>query len=471
MDRVKGWFTFGDHEDENAASVLAIANDYLARRELDEALKQYQRIIKKWPESREAVPSLYAVAHLHQVDEQYFKSFDCYEQLLDDYPGAFSEDKILGRQLRISKQVAELPKSRLAIITGANPTRKAYGMLEKIIERAPDSKPGKAAQQFADSLIDREELPVADSDPLEADTEIDDKDAYEENGEIGKWRLFKRPAENSPSAQLDFANTLRDHGRQRKSTKQYQRLVEQWPSSPEAAQAQLAIGQMLEEKEKFVKAFDAYQDLMDNHAGRFPHDEVLDRQFRIARHLLTARKGKFLFLPGFKAPERAIPLLDKIVSNGPRWHGAAEAQYLIGYAYELNRDYELAVIGYSACEFRYPNSNFSEEAAFSRANCLYLISQESPNDNAAMENAWGTLTLFRSTYPRSSHREVVAAEIDALYFRRAQSAFTKADFYDRIARKPEAALISYRDFVEKFPNSEWTSVAETRIEALSTRYE
>ena len=53
---------------------------------------------------------------------------------------------------------------------------------------------------------------------------------------------------------------------------------------------------------------------------------------------MNTKKGKFLFIPGFDAPERAIPLFEKIVASAPEGQHTAEAYYLTGVANE--RTYE-----------------------------------------------------------------------------------------------------------------------------------
>ena len=46
-------------------------------------------------------------------------------------------------------------------------------------------------------------------------------------------------------------------------------------------------------------------------------------------------------------------------------------------------------------------------------------------------------------------------------------AYDKARYYDLIAKKPKAALIAYRALVSQFPHSDWTGLAQIRIDALS----
>ena len=63
---------------------------------------------------------------------------------------------------------------------------------------------------------------------------------------------------------------------------------------------------------------------------------------------------------------------------------------------------------------------------------------------------------------------VAAVHVDR---RLAESYFEIAQFYDKIEKKPKAALQEYRKLVERFENSEWTDKAKQRIEQLEMNME
>ncbi len=290
---------------------------------------------------------------------------------------------------------------------------------------------------------------------------------YEETQKTHSWFSFNRPSEKTAEAQLDHADQLRDARRWRKASRAYHALVMTWPGAPEAPTAQLRYAEMLQKRGLPEDAFNAYQDLMDRFAGAFPYDEVLARQFEIAKDEMSRRRGKWLLFGGWKAPERAIPMFEKIVQNGPQWANAAEAQYLMGRAYELSEQQELAVGVYLVVQQRYPTSPFAEEASFARARCWYMLSEDSPNDEESLDQAWTAVSSYLANHARSDNAALAKEMKNTLFIRRARAAYEKAVYYDRVAKKPLAALQSYQNFVKLFPNSEWTSVAQLRMDELS----
>ena len=294
---------------------------------------------------------------------------------------------------------------------------------------------------------------------------------YEETSSKKGWHPFLRAQGDTPAEQLACAGRLEQAGRIKKAMKQYRALVILWPDSAEAPIAQLHYARLLDQRKKYLQAFDEYQFLFDRYTGKFPYNEVLNRQFEIAHMVMNLKKGKFLFLPGFSAPERATPLFEKIITNGPAGPHAAEAQYLIGAAHEANYEYEEAVVAYMATQYRYPDSSSAEKAAFGQVRCYYLLAQEGSHNEEALENAWAAVTLFLNTYPASEDKATAASYRNVLYGQRAKAAYEKAVFYDRFAKKPKAALIAYESMVGLFPNSDWTALAQARIDELKQTVE
>jgi outer membrane protein assembly factor BamD (BamD/ComL family) len=293
---------------------------------------------------------------------------------------------------------------------------------------------------------------------------------YVETAKKHSWFSFSKPAKDSPEAQLTYAESLMAQEKYKKAGKAFRSLVITWPASVQASKAQWSYAKVLDKRGKSTKAFDAYQELMENYAGLFPdYDKILDRQFEIAKDVMVKRKGKFLFLPGFQSPERAVPMFEKIISNGPRTKHAPEAQYLCGEAYEKSFQYELAVVSYIATLHRYPLSPYAEPAAFGRARALYSLSKDYPNDLQALDEAWAGVMVFLRAYPESKYSKEANSMRINLLDRKAQSVYGVAEYYDRIAKRPKAAQLSYEQFINQYPKSDWTQEARERIVVLAEK--
>lgn len=290
---------------------------------------------------------------------------------------------------------------------------------------------------------------------------------YREEASRRGWSLFSRPRKKTPQAQLAYADALLDRGALKKAAKQYRLLARYWPEEPEAARAQYQYARLLDRLGKIEDAFDEYQKLFDRYPQQSPYEAVLQRQFEIAKELMNTRRGRFLIFPGFQAPERAIPLFEKIVANGPEWTNAPEAQFLIGRAHELNFEYEEAIVAYGMVQQRYQDSPFSEEASYRLVLCWRKLADEQRQNQQILKSAWTAAMFFLNAYPMSKHAAEVRDISRQLLDRLAKIAYQIADYYDRIAKKPAAAQAAYESCLREFPQTDWARKAEARLAELA----
>jgi len=280
------------------------------------------------------------------------------------------------------------------------------------------------------------------------------------------WFSSTKPAEMTPADQLSRGDRFQAKNQLKSAGKAYRALVITWPRSMQAPVAQQRYAETLAARGRIEDAFEEYDKLIDKYTGSFDYEAVIEEQFRLAKLVMARRKGTFLFFGGFKAPERAIPLFESLLRHAPRWEGAAEAQYLIGQCNEMIDEYELAMVAYMSTQNRYPESPYAEKAAHGRARCLFNLAKENPNDEETLDQAYAAAVVFLGMYPQSDAASEVTGWRETLLRRRAQIAYNRGVFYDQIARKPKAALMSYENFVSMYPNAEWTKTAKARIDEL-----
>jgi tetratricopeptide (TPR) repeat protein len=280
--------------------------------------------------------------------------------------------------------------------------------------------------------------------------------------------FFHRPSRATPEAQLAYADALRKAGRLRRAGKQYRALVHQWHAAPQAPVAQHGFASVLDQRRKWRRAFDEYQYLIDYFAGEFAYEAVLERQFVIAQRLMTERV-RLLYIPLFRAPERALPLFEQIVKNAPAWTRAPKAQFLVGAIHEQGRDYDLAATSYETLGLRYPLSDLAAEAQYRRARCLYRLAKAAPRDEQVCREALSALSAFTVDRPADPHAKEASAWLAELKNHLAGLHYERATFYDKMKTRPRAALIAYTDFVKRFPASAQAEAARARMEALEAQ--
>lgn len=288
--------------------------------------------------------------------------------------------------------------------------------------------------------------------------------------------IFNRPARDTASNQMAYARQLLQEGKTNAAAGELNALVHAWHGAPEAAAAQETYAGILMEKGKYAEAFDEYQYLVDHFSGSVRHDEVLRRQFILANAVMGGRKWRLLF-GGVSTTDDALPLFEKIVANAPNGKDAAEAQFRAAMIREAQGDDDLASIDYETLRRRYPSSGFAPEATYRWAACKTRLAQGAPRDTEAAREALSALTLFIHGYKGSTSETVVqnvaAAEKDFSEIRErlAGMYFERAVFYDRIEKKPAAAVLAYKDVIASFPRSDKALEASKRIDELEAQRE
>ncbi|MDF7801016.1 outer membrane protein assembly factor BamD [Pontiellaceae bacterium B1224] len=286
--------------------------------------------------------------------------------------------------------------------------------------------------------------------------------------ETGRSTLRSTFAEkkDTPVEQWDFAKKTWDKGRLKKAADRMLYLYRRWPNSKEAPWAARARADIQFERKKWKDAFSDYQYLIDNYSGRMvDYDSVLERQFEIAVKIMKRRRMRWLF-GGYRAPEYAVEYFEGVNRNGPQWKRAPEAQYMVGKCNQDSKEYELAISAYAVLGYRYPDSEYAEEAAWQQVQCLIKLRQDFPSSPEILDRTLTATTVYLSTYPASERKSDIIQLRNELYEVKAGRVFNEAAFYAKVPKEPEAAIIYYEKMIEEYPRSERVPDAEKRIAEL-----
>jgi outer membrane protein assembly factor BamD (BamD/ComL family) len=277
--------------------------------------------------------------------------------------------------------------------------------------------------------------------------------------------FFHRPSKATPAKQFAFAEKQKAKGKLRAARGSYNDLVHEWHNSPEAVKAQYQLALILLDQGKYTKSFKAFQYLIDHYAGKFDYNKVLEYQTQIARQIMGDRWGDFLFLPGFEAPERALPLFEQIITNAPNWNKAPGVRLKMGLTYEEVKQYEDAISSYDTVQQYHPFSTEAETALFRKSYCLYVLAKKAPRDEKRCRAALSALSSFLSRYKMSPNKTEAESYLEELNLHLSEMYYSRALFYDN-KKHPDAALIAYQDFLKKFPSSKRAQEVFARTKIL-----
>ena len=262
------------------------------------------------------------------------------------------------------------------------------------------------------------------------------------------------------------AQQKQEDGALRTASKTYQKIYMRWPNSLEAPDAVRAQADILLARKKWQEAFDLYQYGIDNYANRLEdYSAFLQGQYEAAVEIMEYRRLPFLF-GGFTSPELAIPLFEKIISNGPQWDRAPEALMRVGDAYQQAREFEAAITAYSTLEFSHPASTLASQALWQHIRTLEKLSEKFPNNITYIDRLVTATARFMSTYPDDEKRAMLITLRNALYEKKARMKWDEALFYEEIVKNKQAAQLSYEQLLSSYPKSTLVAAAKERLEQV-----
>jgi outer membrane protein assembly factor BamD len=164
---------------------------------------------------------------------------------------------------------------------------------------------------------------------------------YELPGQVLNWERSRA------KEQLEVAKEYFNEKDYSTALRAAYRVVQVWPLSDYAPDAEYLMARCLEAKGKDEAAFKAYQGIIDKYPSSERYEEVMWRQYTIGNRFLAGEWTKLWNLvPFFPSMDTAATMFGQIVTNGPYSDVAPHAQLRVGVAREKQKDYERAVQEY-----------------------------------------------------------------------------------------------------------------------------
>ncbi len=287
---------------------------------------------------------------------------------------------------------------------------------------------------------------------------------YEFPGQSSDWQ---RP---NAKQQLAVADQFFRQGDYSEAVRSAYRVVQMWPLSDYAPDAEYLVGRCLEAKGKDEAAFKAYQNLITKYPSTPRYDEVMWRQYQIAGRFLGGEWTKLWnVIPFFPSMDTAASMYDTIVTNGPYSDVAPHSQLRIGVAREKQKDYESAVAAYEIAADRYHDMPvIAADAIYREGQSYQKQAANAEYDQGTAEKAIETFTDFVTLFPDDKRVPIAQKDMVALKAKQVQGAFLVAQFYEN-SKRWDGAAIYYNEVLQLDPNSPYADRARQRIEALKPR--
>lgn len=292
-------------------------------------------------------------------------------------------------------------------------------------------------------------------------------DAEAETVERKEPRWFQfifGPKMEESASQLEYCRALESDESWSKAIKEYDALVRNWPTSPEASVAQQRMAELLLEKEDDAEgAFEAYKYLVTFYTSRCEFNAIVDKMYEVAGKMRS--DGKRIVFWRFKNPTEVRRAFEACVLLAPGATWAPTAMLTIGEIRTEELEYTQAVTVYENLRNLFYGTKESKESVSREAEARMELLRSYGYNRARCADTLNFLAL--------ATRLVETERIEKIeeYQREVKSSLEEADyrsacFYDSRMRTLENAIAAYEVFLRDYPDGKYAEAVRARLEQL-----
>ncbi len=286
-----------------------------------------------------------------------------------------------------------------------------------------------------------------------------------------KTKKLERPEKGVkaiPKDQLSWGLSFFQSGDYERALREMKNLVERYPSSKEAAEAQYYVGRCEEALEDYYAAFKTYEKLTAHYPNSQRVGEVIEREYRIGNLFYSGKKRKIAGLEILPSFGKSIEIFSRVVEQAPYGPYGVLSQYKLGECYKKNDEYQKAQETFEKLIEEYPTGELVDEARYQIALVSFKMSHKAPYDERSTDEALTQFSRFVKEHPQSDLVSESLEAIQALQDRKAEKAFKTAQFYEKQG-KEAAAQLYYNQVVEQYGKSPWAQQALERLTILGKK--
>ncbi|MBO4553451.1 outer membrane protein assembly factor BamD [bacterium] len=236
--------------------------------------------------------------------------------------------------------------------------------------------------------------------------------------------------------------------------KLFRKMQEDFPRSSRAVRGWEYIALCENKLGDPYAAFEAYQQIWDNHK-EFSKMQVITRnQMRIGNHYME-----------YKRYSVAEKIFSKILENAPYSEAAPAAQYSLGMAQYNLKKYGPARESFEAVCQNFPTSQLVDDSAFMLGIVDSAAAVAADYDQTSTDRAIASFRNYIREFPTAEHVGDAQQHIRALRDRKAQSLYDQAYYYD-YSGHAKSAIMHYELLVSEYPDTDCADKAKMRLAAL-----
>ncbi len=276
----------------------------------------------------------------------------------------------------------------------------------------------------------------------------------------------------TPELQLGYARQLSQDGSHDRSIQEYQRFLQGYHDSELCDRAQFGIAESFENMGKKTKASQEYFKVIANYPETSLFNDVMRKEYEIADEFyqMGMRGGSRWKIFGDNGYQSARQVYEQIVKNQPYSlrsspYQAAEAEYRIALCHYELKEYLEAELQFQRVWEQYRDTQWGQEAFLGLADCFYRSASPSAYSQAHTQRAERAYQDFLAYFPTHERRNEAQERVAKLREQQARSEYEVGQFYGKRLQF-QAAVLTYKNVIQKFPDTTWAVQAGERIRDL-----
>ena len=279
------------------------------------------------------------------------------------------------------------------------------------------------------------------------------------------------PAENRNALNLmNRARASEEKHHYHSALSSYKRVTKRFPNSLYAPEAFYRSGYIRLARHQYIKAFNAFQEIVLRYPSFARFNQVVGEQYRIASALLDgARNHGWMLSPGFRNREASVPLFEQILMNAPYSEYAPLSLMSIAKAHQLFHEPEDAIDALDRMINTYPKSLLTPDA-YLRLAQAYASLVEGPNyDQTSTKEAITYFEDFMILYPGDPGIPAAEKGLAQMKQTLAESKLRIGDYYFRYRQNYKAARVFYNEAITDYPDSSVAARARTQLTKVDAK--
>ncbi len=287
--------------------------------------------------------------------------------------------------------------------------------------------------------------------------------------ETNKWVNPKYAVKETPEDQLAEVRKLLGAARYDDAIRESRKLLEHYPKSREAAEAQYLIAESHFQQGDLLQAFKDFQVVVEKYPFNERSSEIVRRQFEIGNLLLEGQYKRNKIVNTIVGGDYdVIEIFRTVIRNAPYGEYAAPAQYKIGLYLQEKGMYQEARDEFEKTMNDYPQNQWAEAAEYQIALSDAKRSAGPQYNQAVTRAAVDEFKDFVEENPQAELSDDARVEIQRLREKEAENMFLIAEFYEK-QRQYDAARIYYSSIIDQYPNTPRVPQALEKVRELSQK--